>query len=182
MVFDRDPRDPIIVSMVRHPVARALSHFGHARHLPRLARLTPLQLASNKAIVELVIANFAVRFFSARSMKECAVMVRPRPVGQVEFERALERLHSMDAVGLTEAFEASARLIARAAGVTPMPVRMANIGPPLAGDRAEDSEVWARIEAAAEYDMAFYAAAKRRFDADLAALERQSAQAKKEAP
>ena len=40
----------------------------------------------------------------------------------------------------------------------------------------------ARIEAAAEYDMAFYAAAKRRFDADLAAFERQSTQAKKEAP
>ncbi|MFK7957290.1 MAG: sulfotransferase family 2 domain-containing protein [Lysobacterales bacterium] len=112
-VMKRFSRKPVMLTMLREPVARSLSHLRHVKRNARWAvDLSLEQIADRKAFLVANVGNIQTRMLTMRfAMDDPSSFPKdvnqPFAIDDVAFKRAIVTLRSFDFVGIQEHFEAS---------------------------------------------------------------------------
>jgi hypothetical protein len=156
------PYDTRYFTLLRDPVERAISHYYHFRRRPA-ERLHPLAVQSTLA--EWVGSCGLVEMDNGQTRRLAGEM--NLPCGRVTrhmLERAKSNLAEFAVVGLTERFDESLTLLARAFGWCPHPYVAQNVGanrPPRSELSRETVEA---IERCNRFDLELYRCAADRFE------------------
>lgn len=118
-VMKRFPRKPVLLTMLREPIARSISHLRHVRRNAKwAAELSLSEIARNRPFVAANIANMQTRMLAMRfSMDDPGSWPKdvnhPIPINEQVFERAVVTLRSFEFVGIQEHFETSMQMMFR---------------------------------------------------------------------
>lgn len=164
------PVPPLVVTFLRDPVERTLSHLRRhvgVHHFDRDRAM--IDLLDDETYAANALRDYQVRYFAWRALGERASVNHALPVDAGRLALAEERLAGCDVVGVTERFDDSLRLLAAATGI--------DVGDELHVNRTGEGEaepvadeVMERVLALTEHDRAFVATADRLLDERLAAL------------
>lgn len=106
------PRRPQIVTLLRDPVQRSLSHLRrHRRVREGLAHMPLATLLDDQDLVERMIRDYQCKYFAFRSLDERSSVNHALPIDAARLEEAKEQLASCDVVGITERFPDTMRLV-----------------------------------------------------------------------
>ena len=138
---------PRVITMLREPIARAVSHINHVQREPQhplygVARDLSIVDYCNHPVLKRTVSNFQSRYlaswsFSAALLQRRGESARPEGEASVRFENALydldenyglydaavRALNGFDGVGLCEAHRASIQLFGRVLAWRPGPLR-----------------------------------------------------------
>lgn len=158
------PRPPLVVTFLRDPVARTLSHLRRHTRVHQLDRdRGMLDLLDDARFTDASVRDYQVRYFAWRALGERASVNHALPVDAGRLELAEERLASCDVVGVTDRFDESLRVLADVTGIDvsdELHVNRTDETP----EEAPTDEVLERILELTEHDRAFVATANRLLD------------------
>ena len=150
-----DPR-PVTVSLLRDPIARAVSMLEHRRtRTKRFAGATLQDLLDDELVVEGQIRDYQTKIFAFDSVDECPDHVNvPLEIDDARFARALGRLEQVDALGVVEQFPRFASRLQEVTGLRTGQPPQANRG---SYDRDRlDPDVRERLEELTRRDRVLY--------------------------
>lgn len=164
------PRRPQVITFLRDPVARTLSHLRRHTRVHALDRdRAMLDLLDDERFTGASVRDYQVRYFAWRSLGERASVNHALPIDAGRLELAEQRLASCDVVGVTERFDESLRVLGEATGIDvtdELHVNRTDEKP----EEAPTDAVLERILELTEHDRAFVATANRLLDERLARL------------
>jgi hypothetical protein len=147
------------LTLLRDPVERTLSYLRHQQRLsPELRREPMLAVYEDRFRFEGFIHNHMVKMFALTTEEMTAGALTVVSFERAHLERAMERLASVDVIGLQERFEQFCRELSARFGW--------RLGPPLWANRTEasiapDERLVARIVEDNALDIELYAFAQR---------------------
>ncbi|MEM1088759.1 MAG: sulfotransferase family 2 domain-containing protein [Pseudomonadota bacterium] len=116
-LMKRFARTPVMLTMLREPVARSVSHLRHVRRNAAWAKdLSLADIMQKRAFVQSHIANIQTRMLTMRFALDDpsawpADVNQPFPLSEESYRRALVTLRSFEFVGIQERFDESMALM-----------------------------------------------------------------------
>lgn len=154
--------DFVTFAFFRDPVARTVSMLKHRkRSHKKYSEISYEELLKDEQFVRRQLANYQTKVFAFSKYHPCRDSVNePLKIDEKKYALALEHLHRLHVIGLTEEFAKSIHLLEQRTGLS--------LGAPLLLNASEPSEaiseeLRAKIISLNSYDMQFYDQAKELF-------------------
>lgn len=145
--------DPVTVALLRDPLDRTLSMLRHRKPKGRQPDLSHEQLLDHHDFVERQVRDYQTKIFAIDSIQQCPETVDIAfDVDEERFKSAVDRLSTVNVLGLTEDFEGFSACFTEATGVASHP-RRDNKSP--IRETLQPREVL-QIKALTKYDQQFH--------------------------
>lgn len=164
-IVDLLPGSPEVLTLLRHPVARTLSHLRRAAAtMPTFRGMDFHEILDGERFRAQFVENYMTRYFSFRSPTERASVNLPLPLDRSRLEDARKALDDCLWVGITEQYGRSLDLLAAVTDLELDGLRHDN----RSTHRGEvDRALIRRIEELTQLDHELYEHARERFEQDL---------------
>lgn len=152
----------ITFAFFRDPVARTVSMLKHRkRSNKKYSEMSYEELLEDEQFVRRQLANYQTKVFAFSKHHPCRDSVNePLKINEKKYALALEHLHQLHVIGLTEEFAKSIHVLEQRTGLSLGAPLVMNVSEP---SEAISEELRAKIVALNYYDMQFYNQAKKLF-------------------